>query len=165
MQFIARSNSSPKTLLQSGTTCHIKVCQSAYYKICHFHYKRGHIYNKIWCSFTKSMLLLENVSSTCSLYFVVEDRTENLSYYLYICEKHCVKSVRIRSYSCPYFPVFGLNTERYGVSLRILYQCGKMRTRITSNTDTFHAVKEITWIWILKLNWKRLAFVIIKSDW
>ena len=25
---------------------------------------------------------------------------------------HCLKSVRIRSYSGPYFPVFGLNTER-----------------------------------------------------
>ena len=31
---------------------------------------------------------------------------------------HYVKSVRIRSYSGPYFPAFGLNTERYGVSLR-----------------------------------------------
>ena len=32
---------------------------------------------------------------------------------------HCVKSVRIQSYSSPYFPAFGLNTKRYGVSLRI----------------------------------------------
>ena len=32
---------------------------------------------------------------------------------------HSVRSVRIRSYSGPYFPAFGLNTERYGVSLRI----------------------------------------------
>ena len=34
---------------------------------------------------------------------------------------HCVKSVCIRSFSGPYFPTFGLNTERYGcgVSLRI----------------------------------------------
>ena len=28
---------------------------------------------------------------------------------------HCGKSVSIRSYSGPYFPVFELNTERYGV--------------------------------------------------
>ena len=28
---------------------------------------------------------------------------------------HCVKTVRIRSYSGSYFPAFGLNTERYGV--------------------------------------------------
>ena len=32
---------------------------------------------------------------------------------------HCVKSVRIRSFSGSYFPAFGLNTERYGVSLCI----------------------------------------------
>ena len=32
---------------------------------------------------------------------------------------HYVKSVRIRSYSDPHFPAFGLNTERYYVSLRI----------------------------------------------
>ena len=28
-------------------------------------------------------------------------------------ELHCVKSARIRSSSCPYFPAFRLNTERY----------------------------------------------------
>ena len=27
-------------------------------------------------------------------------------------EAHCVKSVRIRSYSSPYFPAFGLNTDQ-----------------------------------------------------
>ena len=53
---------------------------------------------------------------------------------------HCAKSVRIRSYYGPHFPAFGLNTERYGVSLGIQSECGKMQTRITPNTDTFHAV-------------------------
>ena len=53
---------------------------------------------------------------------------------------HCVKSVRIRSYSGPHFPAFGLNTERYSVSLRIQSECRKTRTRITPNTDTFYAV-------------------------
>ena len=28
---------------------------------------------------------------------------------------HCIKKVYIRSYFSPYFPAFGLNTERYGV--------------------------------------------------
>ena len=42
---------------------------------------------------------------------------------------HCVKSIRIRSYSSP-----------YGVSYRIQFECGKIRTRITPNTDTFYAV-------------------------
>ena len=27
------------------------------------------------------------------------------------CNKHCIKSVRIRSNSGPHFPAFGLNTE------------------------------------------------------
>ena len=48
-----------------------------------------------------------------------------------------VKSVRIRSYSGPHFPEFGLNTERYGLSLRIQSECGKMRAKITPNTHTF----------------------------
>ena len=53
---------------------------------------------------------------------------------------HYVRSVRIRSFSGPYFPVFGLNTGRYGVSLRIQSECGKIPTRKTSNTDAFHVV-------------------------
>ena len=49
-------------------------------------------------------------------------------------------SVRIRSYSSLYFLAFGLNTERYSVSLHIQSECGKIRTRITLNTDTFYAL-------------------------
>ena len=55
----------------------------------------------------------------------------------------CVKSVRIRSFLVPYFPVFGLNTEKYGLSPRIQFECGKMRAQKTPNTDTFHAVVEM----------------------
>ena len=53
---------------------------------------------------------------------------------------HCMKRVCIRSYSGPYFPAFGLNTERYGVSRRSQSECGKIRTTITLNTDTFFAL-------------------------
>ena len=53
---------------------------------------------------------------------------------------HCVKSVRIRSFSGPYFPAFKVNTERYEVSHRIQSQCVKIRTRKTQITYTFHAV-------------------------
>ena len=35
-------------------------------------------------------------------------------------------------FSGPYFPAFGLNTERYGVPLRIKSKCGKMRFRKNS---------------------------------
>ena len=39
------------------------------------------------------------------------------------------------SFSAPYFPAFGLNTERYGVFFRIKSECGKIRTRKTPNTE------------------------------
>ena len=57
---------------------------------------------------------------------------------------HCVKSARVRSYSALYFPAFGLNTERYSSSFHIQCECGKIRTRITPNMDTFHAVNRNT---------------------
>ena len=53
---------------------------------------------------------------------------------------HCVKSVCVPSYSSPYFPSFGLNTERYRVSLRIQSECWKIGSRITPNMDNFHVV-------------------------
>ena len=53
---------------------------------------------------------------------------------------HCVKIVHIPSFSGPYFPASGINTERYGVSLRIQSESGKIRTRKTPNTDNFHGV-------------------------
>ena len=46
-----------------------------------------------------------------------------------------LKSVRIRSFSRPYFPAFGLNTKRYSISLLFSPNAGKygtekLRTRI-----------------------------------
>ena len=55
---------------------------------------------------------------------------------------HCVKSVRIRSFSDPYFATFGLNKEIYYVNLGIQSKYGKMRTRKTPNMDTFYPVIE-----------------------
>ena len=53
---------------------------------------------------------------------------------------HCVKSVRIWSYSGPHFsrifPHLGISL--YSVQMR--ENAEKMRTRITLNTDAFHAV-------------------------
>ena len=43
-------------------------------------------------------------------------------------------------FSCPSFLAFGLNTERY---LRIQSEYGKIRTRISSYLDSFHAVYDI----------------------
>ena len=42
--------------------------------------------------------------------------------------EHSVKSVRIRIYSGPYFPKFGLNTERYEVFSQIRTAYGEIRS-------------------------------------
>ena len=69
------------------------------------------------------------------LYYKMEQSSYDLLF-----RNHCLKNVRIWSYSGLYFPAFGLNTERYGVVLLIRSKCGKIRTRITLNRDTFHSV-------------------------
>ena len=51
-----------------------------------------------------------------------------------------MKSGCIRSFSDQYFPTFGLNTERYSISLRIQSKCRKIGTKKTPNMDTFYAV-------------------------
>ena len=56
-------------------------------------------------------------------------------------EHRGVKHGRIRSNPGPHFPAFRLKRERYAVSLRVQSECGKIRIRITSNMDTFHAVE------------------------
>ena len=50
--------------------------------------------------------------------------------------KHFLKSVRIWSFSGPYFPAFGLTTEIYRLSFRIQSKYRKIKTRKTLGTDT-----------------------------
>ena len=47
----------------------------------------------------------------------------------------------------PYFPAFELNTEIYGLNLRIQSECRKIRARKTPKTDTFCAVYLITFVY------------------
>ena len=51
---------------------------------------------------------------------------------------HCVKSVRIRSFSGLYFPAFGLNLDQS--------KWGKIRTRKTTKTNNFFAVY-VSYLW------------------
>ena len=67
-------------------------------------------------------------------YNKTEFRKTNSDFY----HQHCVKSVRVRSYSGPYFSALGLNTERYEISLRIQSKYGNI-----PNMDNFHAVQGI----------------------
>ena len=53
---------------------------------------------------------------------------------------NCVKIVRIRSYSGPYFPALGLNGERYSLSLRIQSECGKTWTQLRIRTLFTHCL-------------------------
>ena len=59
---------------------------------------------------------------------------------------NCVKTVRIRSFFGPHFPAFELNTEIYSLNLHIQSKCGKIWTRKTTNTNTFHVVAFLEWI-------------------
>ena len=83
---------------------------------------------------------------------------------------HRVKSVRIRSYSGPHFPTFGLNTERYSISLCIQSKCGKMRTKITANTENFYVVIAIYYYLerinekVLKLHMKNFSYFEISAS-
>ena len=56
-------------------------------------------------------------SSFCCFTYISPETFVNAFHYQYVC--HRVKSVCIQSYSGPYFPVLGQNTERYSVCLRI----------------------------------------------
>ena len=82
---------------------------------------------------------------------------------------HCAESVRIRSFSGPYFLVFRLNTERYSVSFRIQSEWGKIWVRSTPDTDTFHAVFYFPLLLLTALLWKKylktFKFVDLMAEW
>ena len=84
------------------------------------------------------MLKLNDVSSNI-VFWTLNKKPRSIEINLF----HYVKSARIQSFSGPYFPVFGLYTERF---------FGKMRTRKTPNTDTFHTVFSSEWIWTNELS-------------
>ena len=66
-----------------------------------------------------------------------------------------MKSVQIRSFSGPYFPVLELNTEIYSINHIIQSEYGKIRTRKTPYLNTFHAVirtltYKLNMVWLVK---------------
>ena len=74
------------------------------------------------------------------------------------------KYVCIRSYSGLHFPVFGLNTERHSVSLRIQSKCGTMWTRITPNMGTFYPeINSIEFVLVSSLLTLNSCFLIWKQ--
>ena len=76
--------------------------------------------------------------SICLVSFILI--TPYFVFYSRICVN--IYCVRIRSFSCLFFPTFGLDTEIYRVNLRIRSECEKIRTRKTSNADFLSIVLE-----------------------
>ena len=55
-------------------------------------------------------------------------------------DEHCVKSVRIRSFSGPYFPVFSPNARKYGqekLRIRTLFMQWKLNNAFRRLIDEF----------------------------
>ena len=59
----------------------------------------------------------------------------------YVGYDSCVKCVSIRSFSGPYFPEFGLDTDIYSVNIHIQSKCEKILTRETPDTASFYATR------------------------
>ena len=73
---------------------------------------------------------------------------------------NCMKSVRIQSLSGSYFSPFGLNTERYGVSVCIQSKCGNKRSRKTPSTDTSYAD---FFFWMNAIHYYNLIYISKKN--
>ena len=73
---------------------------------------------------------------------------------------NCMKSVRIESLSGSYFTAFGLNTERYGVSVCIQSKCGNKRSRKTPSTDTSYAD---FFFWMNAIHYYNLIYISKKN--
>ena len=66
----------------------------------------------------------------------------NPSVLTFFCGYHCVKCVRVRSFSGTYFPAFGLNTERYSVPYLSVFSpnAGEYGPEKIGIRTLFHAV-------------------------
>ena len=72
----------------------------------------------------------------------MNNSSANLKWFLQLSLQQVLREVPVFGASSGlYFLAFRLNTERYSVSRRIQYECGKIRTRKTRNTGTVHGVR------------------------
>ena len=80
-------------------------------------------FNSCFYTYRETSSFVEFSFETCLTEFCALEKHLSLRYGE-LPDIHCVKSVRMRSFSSPYFPAFWMNRERYGVSLRIQFECG-----------------------------------------
>ena len=96
-----------------------------------------------YTQFTSERLLRRCFGLVCVKFFgttISKKICELVPLHAFICHTQCVKSIHIQSFSGPYFPAFGLNTEIYEINLRIQSEFRKMQTRKTPDMDSFYAV-------------------------
>ena len=92
------------------------------------HSSRSFMVNVLICKFTTAIdLFLDSDSFT---HFIIAYHISLVN--VQANRLHWVKCIQIRSFSCPCFSAFALDTEGYKVSLRIQSECGKIRTRKNS---------------------------------
>ena len=70
---------------------------------------------------------------TCSKFNIRNTRTR-----FEICSKLTLNTPERRGFSSPYFPAFGQNAERYGVSLLIQSECGKYGLEKSRRSGVFN---------------------------
>ena len=83
-------------------------------------------YNRIYLKKIRLFYHLQSTTRDCKKPDILTAFTSDHSPLIFTLS--CVKSVRIRSYSGPYFPAFGLNAERYSV-------CFRIQSKMRENTD------------------------------
>ena len=77
-------------------------------------------------------------------------------------DNHCVERVHIRSFSCSYFPAFGLNTERYSYHSAEKYGPIKLQIRILF-TQRILCLKYLMNFNLSLMDWK--PFTLFKTIW
>ena len=102
-----------------------------WYNFSHIRIEISNTLSEPWLTFVTSGT---SKSVQCLIWYSFWCLSKNISlliYFIHFNGKDCVKDVRIRSFSCPYFPALGLNLDRYSLSLCIQSECAKTRTRKT----------------------------------
>ena len=92
----------------------------------------------IFIEFFRTVILQNTLRQISSSVTVVKLRLSYSKKYCIICTACKVSKYRV--FSGSYFPAFGLNTEIYGVHLRIQSKYRKIRTKQTPCLDICHAV-------------------------
>ena len=113
--------------------------------------RKSYVFKSSSCGNTKTRLIRHQEKKSFSFLYSLVHSLTRFPLYTYLFTRsmkkcklqqadHCLKSIRIWSFSSPYFLVLRFNMEIYFLSGHIQSECGEMRTRKTPNTDTFQAV-------------------------